>query len=346
MHIVFSYQGAFAPPTYGHYKSMDTFIDRVITDYGSSSHDNTYTFLFMPTKKSSSKPHLEFTMDQRKEILQIFSDKLKQKYTDENIHIDPSTIEFDKDTSSDTINTIKVLEVEYPNAKIILGMGKDNALQLPYWANIGDYESKVDKIYLVQREVDGDHVRIFKNDKDEIIGTFDTVVPSWAQKNEKLQPVFEIKTEELIDGNKIPADARMNIGLPVIVEIEANIPPSSSSMIRHFISRIINSQEIQENKEKIKKLMFGVSEFQDAENIDATVESVITDYTRLNKDNYGVAESLRNSLGKQGEYDTEYNTYIRQIGSTTAGGGKKRTRKRKGRKTRRKSRRRIKTRRR
>ena len=40
----------------------------------------------------------------------------------------------------------------------------------------------------------------------------------------------------------------MNIKLPKIVEIEAKIPPSSSSMIRHFISRIINSEEIGENQ--------------------------------------------------------------------------------------------------
>ena len=36
-----------------------------------------YTFLFMPTKSSSSKPHLSVTMDQRQRILQLFSNKLK-----------------------------------------------------------------------------------------------------------------------------------------------------------------------------------------------------------------------------------------------------------------------------
>ena len=65
--IIFSYQGAFGPPTYGHYKSMETFIQRIIQDYG---EDYKYTFLFMPTKSSSSKPHLQGTMKQRESILQ------------------------------------------------------------------------------------------------------------------------------------------------------------------------------------------------------------------------------------------------------------------------------------
>ena len=158
--IVFSYQGAFGPPTYGHYKSMETFIDRITKDYRKKTEndkDINYTFLFMPTKSSSSKPHLKGTMYHRQLILQKFCEKLKEKYKalNLNITIAPSRIEFDDTTSSDTINTIDELIKKYSGAKIILGMGQDNALQLPYWKSIKEYADKVKRIDLVTRDVTG-----------------------------------------------------------------------------------------------------------------------------------------------------------------------------------------------
>lgn len=307
--IVFSYQGAFGPPTYGHYKSMETFIQRIIQDYG---EDYKYTFLFMPTKSSSSKPHLQGTMNQRERILQIFSNKLKEKYLD--VTIAPSSIEFDKETSSDTINTIDVLTEKYPGYKIILGMGKDNALQLPYWGRIIEYKSKVESIYLVNREVGGE-TRVFENSDGKEIGTFDALVPSWAAKTERLEPVFGITKEQLEEGNKIPNDTKINIELPVIKEINADIPPSSSSMIRHFISRIIKGEDRGENKTKIKNLMFGTDEFEGDEGIDEIVNSVIEDYKTLYNENENekVRESLNSSYGKNREYDYEYETYMNRI---------------------------------
>ena len=54
---------------------MEAFIQRIMNDY--NRPNTNYTFLFMPTKSSSSKPHLSVTMDQRQRILQLFSNKLK-----------------------------------------------------------------------------------------------------------------------------------------------------------------------------------------------------------------------------------------------------------------------------
>jgi nicotinic acid mononucleotide adenylyltransferase len=308
MSIVFSYQGAFGPPTYGHYKSMETFINRITQDY--KGEVSNYTFLFMPTKQSSSKPHLEGTMDQRQQILQKFCEKLSKNYP--GVTIAPSRIEFDKDTSSDTINTIDVLKNEYPGFTIILGMGKDNALQLPYWGRIGDYKKDVESIYLVNREVGGE-TRVFNNKEGDLIGTFDAKVPNWAAKDERLEPVFGIQAENLLEGNIIPDNTPIKIGLPKIEEINADIPPSSSSMIRHFISRIIKGEEEEENKTKIKNLMFG-NEFEGDDDIDNIVNSVIEDYKKLynDNDNDNVKASLDISYAKKG-YNSEYDIYMKKI---------------------------------
>ena len=323
--IVFSYQGAFGPPTYGHYKSMETFIKRITQDYGG---DKTYTFLFMPTKKSSSKPHLEGTMKQREKILQKFCDKLSEKYP--GVTVAPSRIEFDKDTPSDTINTIDVLKREYGNSKIILGMGKDNALQLPYWARIGEYKDNVERIYLVTREVGG-VTTDFKDEYDNLIGTFDAKVPGWAAKDDRLEPVFGIYAKDLLEGNIIPDNTPIKIGLPKIEEISAVIPPSSSSMIRHFISRIIKDEEDKEvNKTKIKKLMFG-NDFEDDEVSDEIVGSVIKDYKKLYEENENVKASLDSSYGNNEQYheqhlkyDDEYDNYMNKISHSDGPEKKKR----------------------
>ena len=311
---------------------MEAFIQRIIQDYGLNCK---YTFLFMPTKSSSSKPHLRVTMDQRERILGLFSNKLKNKYPNDkypNVTIAPSRIEFDKETSSDTIHTIDKLQQQYPNHKIILGMGKDNALQLPYWGKIGEYKGKVESIYLVKREVEGE-TRVFKNGKGIEIGTFDIEPPRWVNNN-RLGSVFGI-TKDNLKNKKIPINSTINIQLPIITEIDENIPPSSSSMIRHFISRIIKNEYVrEENKIKIKNLMFGTDEFEDVQGINEIVDSVIEDYKAF----YKVAKSLDSSYEEEG-YDVEYNTYMSEINNQVSKGGK--SKKSKSMKKRRKSGKRI-----
>ena len=331
--IVFSYQGAFGPPTYGHYKSMETFIKQILEDYNESQH---YTFLFMPTKSSSSKPHLEWTMKHRQIVLQKFCDKLKETYNAPNIIIAPSRIEFDDTTSSDTINTIDELIKKNSGAKIILGMGQDNALQLPYWKSIDQYAGKVKRIYLVTRKVEGGEIREFTNQSGTPIGKFDAKVPSWAAYFERLKLVFEEgsikipKEEEGNEGTVLPSDIKIVKPLPEITEITATIPPSSSSMIRHFISRIIKNEEIIEkneeneeiiekingrikkNKAKIKNLMFG-NAFTGDDKIDTLVDEVIGDYKTLYREERNVKNSLDESYYKIRKYNDEYNNYVRNM---------------------------------
>jgi len=64
---VFSFQGAFGPPTYGHYVSMREFTKRVLHDYSASAEE--IIMLFMPTSQSSSKKHLISTQEDRYLIL-------------------------------------------------------------------------------------------------------------------------------------------------------------------------------------------------------------------------------------------------------------------------------------
>ena len=139
--LFFSFQGAFGPPTYGHYQSMETFITKVKADY--PAHD--YSFLFMPTARSGSKLHLEPTQRNRIDILEEFSSRLK---TEHEVRVEASTIEYGiyKDSNvTDTIYTINKIKEVNPEAVIVLGMGQDNVLRLPFWKDIREYNKEVNK---------------------------------------------------------------------------------------------------------------------------------------------------------------------------------------------------------
>ena len=74
-----------------------------------------------------------------------------------NIIFETSEIEneiFDAEetkTKTTTIYTINKLKKLHPTSKICLGMGLDNAYQLPYWQDIDKYVDLVHKIYVVPR---------------------------------------------------------------------------------------------------------------------------------------------------------------------------------------------------
>ena len=60
--LYLSYQGAFGPPTFGHYKIMDSLAQKVEKDFGDNYKINMF---FMPTSESNSKPHLKLSKDSR-----------------------------------------------------------------------------------------------------------------------------------------------------------------------------------------------------------------------------------------------------------------------------------------
>jgi len=54
---------------------------------------------------------------------------------------------------SETIFTIDALIEKYPNTKINLTMGIDNAFDLPFWAKVKEYNDKINKVYTPYREI-------------------------------------------------------------------------------------------------------------------------------------------------------------------------------------------------
>jgi nicotinic acid mononucleotide adenylyltransferase len=340
--VVFTFQGAFGPPTHGHYKSMEAFINRIITDYNTNVSE--YIFMFMPTKTSKSKPHLEPTTDHRKEILNLFCEKLREtiypSHPDKKITIISSDIEIKSTQSSATINTIAAIKATYKpepkedeNLKIIIGMGQDNAYQLPYWERIKKYANDVDKIYLVKREPESDTevtTRPFKsNDGITELGTFDAKVPSWANKPDNLHNLEKVfNTIAYKKGSKdvLAENVTIQIAIPDIIEIDTRIPPSSSSLIRYFIKQYSIIEELEEELEKleeirtnIKKLIFGKDtvdkEEEEKEKEEELVNTVIDDYKT-----HGLLQYIPDEHEK---YNKEYLNYEDYLTSMTEGGGKK-----------------------
>jgi len=141
-HVIFSFQGAFGPPTLGHYTAMKLYARQVLLDYT----DYNILMLFMPTALGSSKPHLEPTQKSRLDMLSVFCDQLKQEpgFDGRNILFDVSTIEYllckggVRDTA--TVRTLAELNKIRPGTPLLLGMGLDNMLQLPYWKEVEKYK--------------------------------------------------------------------------------------------------------------------------------------------------------------------------------------------------------------
>jgi len=201
--IVFSYQGAFGPPTYGHYVAMKLMALQVCKDYPIASK---ITMLFMPTPGGSSKKHLNPTRDIRIEVLTKFCELLAfepeiTEINDERTRLvfKPSKIEYDiagpvgnkneNDKSVATISTIEKLEKIEPKPLILIGMGYDNMRQLPYWKSVSEYNKKVARIYVVYRELSEDEenqtalfsIKEKKGEVEkEVVLSFDTTVPDWA----------------------------------------------------------------------------------------------------------------------------------------------------------------------
>jgi len=282
--VVFSYQGAFGPPTFGHFKSMEMFAKKILIDY----RDKKILMLFMPTALSDSKPHLEPTQQDRIDVLNKFCEFLTMRYSIKTpiIKFEASEIEYElckepilnaeghtelnKDTG--TYRTIDKLKNLYPTSTIILGMGKDNILQLPYWKNINNYDTDVRSIYIVNRELseaEKETVVDFKiTVQDGVSLPFQKILP-WQKPKEEINSILGItgldtkgNYKKGIDVTKIIEgyEPHININLPNILVLPGSPPATSSSMLRYYIHRyIMENTEKEKNiiNDKITKIMFG-----------------------------------------------------------------------------------------
>lgn len=300
--VVFSYQGAFGPPTYGHYKSMDAFAKQLTIDFAGQK----ILMLFMPTA-GGSKAHLLPTRDSRKNVLDKFCEMLTDKFckmlTDKNPNITfqtsgiENTIFDDVATSKKTatIYTINKLKEYHPNSKICLGMGLDNAFQLPYWEKIDEYLTKVEKIYVVPRTPSAEELEktrsfnVTNKDKSVAEMRFDVTVP-WTNgtflkcflppdstvtigKGEKAK-LIENLTSVTNDGNEPYVFYQE---LPQVkVLTGTSIPATSSSMMRYFIGQYLQEVNKEENLLKVQKLMFGPTITEEQKTL---VQTTIDDYS-------------------------------------------------------------------
>ena len=150
--VVNSFQGAFGPPTRGHYEAMLYAARQIMLDYPGKK----ILMLFMPTAASASKPHLAITKKERIDALNIFCGMLKTEIPDERIDFQASSIEYElyeEESNSSTIRTIKKLKEEYSSAILNLIMGIDNLYDLPFWNGVQDYGKYITKIYCPGRDV-------------------------------------------------------------------------------------------------------------------------------------------------------------------------------------------------
>ena len=218
--VVFSFQGAFGPPTLGHYTAMKLYAEKVLQDYP----DNFIEMLFMPTALGTSKPHLKETQDSRFGLLHEFCIKLQEEFTGIDITFSPSRIEYDLCRDSNdtgTYRTVEKLREMYPDSILLLGMGLDNMLQMPYWKNVETYKTLgVEKIYVASRVLTQDEMektRKFHNgnrvDEHESIVRFDLTVPAWGPQT-ILQTVRAFECEERSEYNVLREYVSNNETLP------------------------------------------------------------------------------------------------------------------------------------
>ena len=300
--IIFSYQGAFGPPTLGHYQSMVLFTEMMIEHIEQEKCD--IYMMFMPTASSGSKKHLEPTQDLRIKTLEIFCEKLREEFSDfPNFFFVASRLEYELypiTKSTGTIHTIKEIIgettlTEKPdylksfsrdNDELILGMGADNMYQLPYWADVEKYKDMVNKIFIVQRPPsDEDRVNLGQFNLNEKTFLLQKTIP-WNFKLSKLKSILESEIEILkeyiiIDDSediKIKKGFDLSTVIDGIIKLKIELPdilvskiipmPTSSSMMRYFLSIYVDKYF-----DIIKNLMFGSREIDDIER-DIILETV------------------------------------------------------------------------
>jgi nicotinic acid mononucleotide adenylyltransferase len=304
--VVFSFQGAFGPPTLGHYTAMKLFAIKILQDPDYINASN-IVMMFMPTALGSAKPHLLPTQNSRIDVLNKFCELLDHEFSGTPIHFIASDIEYElcrgSNKSTATIRTIEKLRSDFPDYRIVLGMGLDNMFQLPYWGNIKDYTVSVEKIYVASRaltELDMAKTRKFLNPGRIVPVNFEIIVPSWANL-EQVREGFGISGNthaDLTDALKEAAPENGGpypyyIPLPEIVMVGegGEIPATSSSMMRYFIYKYLEEPN-EEIKEKIRNLMWGKKRTSETEELLQKTINVYQNYFTNNNISYPTNNEL------------------------------------------------------
>jgi nicotinic acid mononucleotide adenylyltransferase len=233
--VVNSYQGAFGPPTLGHYQAMKFAAEAMLRDFP----DRKILMLFMPTAAGSAKPHLALTQDERIAALNIYCDKLQQEISDPRIKFEASRIEYDiynNKKSTATILTLEKLRELYPKATLCLTMGLDNLFDLPFWNRVEEYSTFINTIYVPDRDISSED--IYKTEETTLNGIplrFNKFA-SWDTKEAKPLNIETVKHQ--LEGLNFHM-----LGKPA---------PTSSSLLRIALLKYYGGDEIK--YEHVKKL--------------------------------------------------------------------------------------------
>lgn len=165
--VVCSYQGAFAPPHLGHRGGARILAEALLSLYSGQPIE----VLFMPTNDLASKTSLSkakalavnnsnaspseyVSQDERKGMLQLYCDELNAEFKGSGLSFGVSDIEYElgKEGKKATIHTLLRLQGVYPKSLLVLGIGRDNCAQLPWWESVAKYAELVDSVLVLDRE--------------------------------------------------------------------------------------------------------------------------------------------------------------------------------------------------
>lgn len=253
--VVNSYQGAFGPPTLGHYQAMNMAAKQTLED-----NSGNILMLFMPTAASSSKKHLAVTQGARIDALTLFCAGLKKDFPDPRIRFEASSLEYEiytKTGKTATIFTIDALTELYKPAKIALTMGLDNLYDLPFWERAGEYATKLTAgVYVAMRDTTSEDIantieaKNLKFSEDKWRLRFN----KFASWNSKKSTPLEAKSNELTSINSMKI---IFLGKPV---------PTSSSLLRGALYKYYREGENPVYLAALKKLIGPLFDESDANN--------------------------------------------------------------------------------
>lgn len=127
--------GCFNPPLYSHFSLAEQMINE---------HRQIEKILFVPVSNKYPKQGLVSDED-RYNMLKLICDK--------NDRFEVSRIEIDCDRQLNTIETLRILQEQYPKYELTFLTGSDNLKELETWDEINELISEF-KLYILKRDED------------------------------------------------------------------------------------------------------------------------------------------------------------------------------------------------
>ena len=173
--ILAIFGGSFNPPLNSHFLLAEQIFNEL---------ENIEKVIFLPVSSNYAKSGL-LSNEHRFNMLKLITDK--------NDHFELSSIEIDQNEQLNTIETLELLQKQYPNKVLYFVIGTDNLKEISIWNKADELVSRF-KILVLERGND-DFNKIINNDeflikhKDSFILLKDTIKTdlssTYARKNLK-----------------------------------------------------------------------------------------------------------------------------------------------------------------